>query len=310
MRVFRGLNQEFSQQRVLTIGNFDGLHLGHQAMLRRLHEQAAARGLPACVMSFEPHPREFFNPDNAPARLANLREKLEQFAELGMDEVIICPFNQKIANISADAFIDTLQTKLRTRYLLVGDDFCFGARRMGNVSLLKQKQIAGQFSVESFHSVKLGDTRVSSTAVRDALAQDDLAYAAALLGRTESMSGGVVRGLQLGRKWGFPTANVHLRHAKPPLQGVFVAQIYGVAATPLPAAVSLGWRPTIRHETHPLLEAHILDFAGDLYGKHIKIEFLHKLRNEAKFASTAALIAQIHADIAATRAYFHSSPSL
>ena len=306
MRIFRGLQPVNHHPRALTIGNFDGVHLGHQAMLRHLRQQADTLGCKMAVMVFEPHPREFFTPEAAPARLCNLREKLEQLAQYAVDEVFIARFNQRLAQQEPEDFIQhTLRQQLNTRFLLVGDDFCFGARRRGNISTLKQAQHAGVFEVAAFHSVQAQGERVSSTAVRRALAAGDCPHAAQLLGRAYSMSGRVVQGLQLGRTWGYPTANIHLKHQQPPLQGIFVVTLTDAQGISHQGVASLGWRPTIRHEERPLLEVHLFDFNQNLYGQSVQVHFLHKLRDEAKFADTDALIAQIKLDAAQAQAYFH-----
>lgn len=294
----------------LTIGNFDGVHLGHQAMIARLKRAARRLGVVACVMTFEPHPREVLTPDHAPARLTNLREKLVQLARLGVDRVQICRFDRAFANITAKSFVThILLQEMDVRWLLIGEDFRFGARRSGNIDLLQQYFVdTGKRELEVMAPVMLDDQRVSSTAIRHALADGNLAWAAELLGRPFSISGRVVGGLKLGKKLGFPTANIHLKDRYPLPNGIFVVEanwrndsnvvqrVRGVA--------SLGVRPTILESAHPVLEAHLFDFDGDIYGKHLQIEFLHRLRDEQKFPDMTTLVAQIEQDVVDAKAYF------
>lgn len=305
MRVFRTIPARADIPIALTIGNFDGVHLGHQAMLERLRREAAARALPAAVMTFEPHPREFFAPDQAPTRLSSLREKLEMLAALGVERTYVCRFNYDFARTPADEFVDEVLVRgLAVRWLLVGDDFRFGARRAGDFKLLQSLATQRGYEVESISSVTVAGRRVSSTAIRDALAGGDLGLAAQLLGRPYSISGRVVGGDRLGRTLGFPTANVRMRHNRPPLQGIFAVQVHGIGPRPLPGAASLGVRPTIRADGMPMLEVHILDFDADIYGRHVRVEFLHKLRDEQKFADVETLRAQIERDVQETRRFF------
>ncbi|MFN7086225.1 MAG: bifunctional riboflavin kinase/FAD synthetase, partial [Burkholderiales bacterium] len=234
MRITRSIPLAADTPVALTIGNFDGVHLGHQAMLAKLREAAARLGVPSCVMTFEPHPREFFAPDQAPTRLTSLREKLELIAAQGIERVVVCRFNYEFARHTAQDFIErTLVRGLGVRWLLVGDDFRFGARRAGDFTMLKHAASRFGFEVEAMPSVALDGVRVSSTAVRNALAAGDLAHAARLLGRPYSISGRVVRGDGLGRKLGFPTANMQMKHNRPPLSGIFVVELAGVADRPL-----------------------------------------------------------------------------
>jgi len=274
-------------------------------MLARLVETARARAMPPCAMTFEPHPREFFAPDRAPARLTSLREKLELLAAHGMERTYVCRFDYRFAQHTAEEFVErTLLAGLGVRHLLIGDDFRFGARRAGDFALLKQLSARLGFSVEAMGSVTLDGERVSSTAVREALAAGRLAHAAALLGRPYSISGRVVRGDGLGRKLGFPTANVQMKHNRPPLAGIFAVEVAGVAADLLPGVASLGVRPTVKLAAAPVLEVYLFDFDGDLYGRHVRIEFLHKFRDEQKFAGLAALTKQIAQDAADARSFF------
>jgi riboflavin kinase/FMN adenylyltransferase len=305
MRVFRTIPARADIPIALTIGNFDGVHLGHQAMLERLRREAAARALPAAVMTFEPHPREFFAPDQAPTRLSSLREKLETLAALGVDRAYVCRFTYDLARTPPEVFVERVLVRgLSVRWLLVGDDFRFGARRAGDLELLQALATGGGYVVDSISSVTIAGRRVSSTAIRAALAEGDLNLAAQLLGRPYSITGRVVAGDRIGRTLGFPTANVRMRHNRPPLQGIFAVRVHGIGSVPLPGAASLGVRPTIRAEGAPTLEVHILDFDRDIYGRHVRVEFLRKLRDELKFSDVETLRKQIARDVHETRLYF------
>lgn len=305
MRISRSIPVAADTPIALTIGNFDGVHLGHQAMLARLRDAAARYGVPPCVMTFEPHPREFFSPDQAPTRLTSLREKLELIAAHGVEHVIVCRFNYKFAQHTAQDFIEhTLAQGLGIRWLQVGDDFRFGARRAGDFVMLKQAASRYGFEVEAMASVMLDGERVSSTAVRNALAAGDLSYAGHLLGRPYSISGRVVRGDGVGRKLGFPTANMQMKHNRPPLTGIFVVELAGVAERPLHGVASLGIRPTVKTQGPPVLEVHVFDFDGNLYGRHVRVDFLHKLRDEEKYADLATLTRQIALDVENAKEYF------
>ncbi len=290
----------------LTIGNFDGVHLGHQAMLAELVRAAHRFDAPACVLTFEPHPREFFAPDKAPTRLTSLREKLELLADFGVDRVHLCRFSYAFAQITAEDFVDRVIARgLGARWLLVGDDFRFGARRGGDLVMLRQAAPRFGIEVAALTSVTLDGERVSSTAVRAALAAGELDRAGRLLGRAYSMSGRVVRGDGLGRKLGFPTANIQIKHNRPPLTGIFVVELSGVGEAPLRAVASLGVRPTVRQQGTPTLEVHIFDFDGDLYGRHVRVDFLRKLREEEKYADLVTLTRQIALDVDNAKSYFH-----
>jgi riboflavin kinase/FMN adenylyltransferase len=305
MRVFRTIPVRADTLIALTIGNFDGVHIGHQAMLARLRTEAAARGLLAAVMTFEPHPREFFAPDQAPTRLSSLREKLETLAAQGVERAYVCRFTYDLARTPPEIFVErVLLSGLGVRWLLVGDDFRFGARRAGDLRLLQAMSAEHDFEVVSMSSVVLEGQRVSSTAVREALAAGDLELAARLLGRPYSISGRVVGGSRIGRTLGFPTANVHMRHNRPPLQGIFAVQVHGIDSAPLPGAASLGVRPTIHANGTPTLEVHLLDFERDIYGRHVRVDFLHKLRDEQRYPDLQTLETQIALDVQQTRAYF------
>jgi riboflavin kinase/FMN adenylyltransferase len=293
----------------LTIGNFDGVHLGHQAMLARLKDAARARGLPACVMTFEPHPREFFAPDQAPTRLTSLREKLELLESFGVDRVQLIRFNFDFARITAEDFLNRILVRgLRVRWMLVGDDFRFGARRAGDRDMLEREAPRHGFQVAEMESFTLDGLRVSSTAVREALAAGKLALAARLLGRPYSISGRVVGGDRLGKKIGYPTANIQLKHNKPPVTGIFVVQVRGLGPQPLPGVASLGTRPTVHPDGgKPTLEVHLFDFAREIYGEHLRVDFLAKLRDEEKYPSLEALTRQIGRDVENARDYFRTA---
>jgi riboflavin kinase / FMN adenylyltransferase len=289
----------------LTIGNFDGVHLGHQAMLARLTDAARNLGVAPCVMTFEPHPREFFAPDKAPTRLTSLREKLELLNVAGVERVQICRFNFDFAKTTPDDFISRiLQRGLAARWILVGDDFRFGARRGGDFVMLRQAASRCGFEVHAITSVMVDGVRVSSTAVRDALAAGKMAVAERLLGRPYSISGRVVSGERLGRTLGCPTANVQMKHNRPPVSGIFAVLVHGVEGHALPGVASLGVRPTVAHNARPGLEVHILDFERDIYGSHLKVEFLHKFRDEEKYADVETLKRQIAIDVENTRVFF------
>jgi riboflavin kinase/FMN adenylyltransferase len=310
MRVIRNIPARADYPVALTIGNFDGVHLGHQAMLNRLKAAAAQRGLACAVMTFEPHPREFFSPDQAPTRLSSLREKLESLAVAGIDRVIVCRFNYDLARTAPETFVERVLIQgLGVRWLLIGDDFRFGARRGGDYTLLKSYAERGGYEVESMGSIMVGGQRVSSTAVREALDAGRLELVQRLLGRPYSMSGRVVSGDRIGRGLGFPTANIRMRHNRPALRGIFVVRVHGVDVGPRIGAASLGVRPTIDARGVPTLEVHVLDFVGDLYGKHIRVEFLHKLRDEVRFADLDALRRQIALDVEDTRQYCRAHDS-
>jgi riboflavin kinase/FMN adenylyltransferase len=256
------------------------------------------------VVIFEPHPREFFTPDQAPVRLTSLREKLELLAELGVDRVHICRFNKKFAQMSASDFIDALHQKLAVKYVLIGDDFRFGSGRSGDFALMEKIASHQGFTVEAMHSVLFDGIRVSSTAVRATLAAGHMRAATRFLDRPYSISGRVVHGDKIGRQIGFPTANVQMKHNRPPLTGIFVVRVTGDHIPPLHGAASLGVRPTVHANGRAVLEIHLLDFAQEVYGQHLCVEFLHKLRNEEKFPDMESLTQQIALDVENTRKWF------
>ncbi len=307
MQVFRHIPAKLQSPMALAIGNFDGMHLGHQALLKRLIAVAKTKSLTPAVMTFEPHPREFFTPLNAPSRLCNLREKLEYFMAADVQKTFICAFNQRFAAISAQVFMhEILRHKMQVHTILVGEDFKFGAKRAGTVADFK----ANGFDLIDFAPINFANERISSTRVRDALSYGNLQLASELLGRPYSISGKVVHGAKRGRELGFPTANVHIKHERPALTGVYAVklsatQFQGQQLDGLNAVANLGVRPTIAGVPKLLLEVHILDFNADLYGRHVHVEFLHKIRDEMKFDGLDALKAQIAQDIAVAREYFN-----
>jgi riboflavin kinase/FMN adenylyltransferase len=284
-----------------TIGNFDGLHLGHQAVIRGLLERARILGVPALVMCFEPTPREYFAPGQAPPRLTRFREKAELLACLDVDRFLCVPFNARVADTPPGVFIDELLVgALGIRHLVVGDDFRFGRNRDGDFALLAEAGRRHGFEVLSTPSFTVDGARVSSTRIREALAAGDLAAAERLLGRSYSMSGRVVEGARLGRALGYPTANLKLGRRVSPLDGIFAVRVNGVDTAPWPGVASLGTRPTV-DGGEMLLEAHLFDFDGNLYGRHLNVEFVARLREERRFDSLDALTEQMHEDAAQAR---------
>lgn len=306
MKFIRGIHNLREQHRgcVLTIGNFDGVHRGHQALLARLREEGRRRNLPVVVMLFEPQPLELFAAASAPARLTRLREKLRYLEEAGVDAVLCLRFDRRFAALSAHSFVaDLLVDKLGVRFLAVGDDFRFGAGREGDFLLLQKAGGDHGFDVISTQTFCDDGKRISSTAVRQALAEDDLPLAAALLGHPFSISGRVVHGDALGRTIGFPTANLPLRRYVSPVKGVYAVEVHGLGEQPLPGVANIGTRPTVAG-IRQQLEVHLLDVAIDLYGRHIEVVLCEKIRNEQRFASLDALKEQIAKDVVAARTFF------
>jgi len=305
MQVFRTIPEQAASPKVLTIGNFDGVHRGHRTLLERLIAHARSIALPAAVLTFEPSPREYFAPGQAPARLTSLREKLKLLEQCGVDQVYVCRFNARFASLSATDFIERILVQgLGTSYLMIGDDFRFGRGRTGDFGMLQRAGKEHRFKVDMMPTIDWEGERVSSSAVRDALENGEVEHAERLLGRAYQMSGRVMHGDKLGRQLGFPTANLQVKRKRLPLQGVFAVTLSGVAAQPLPGAASLGVRPTVAAGLKPVLEVHLLDFARDIYGAHVTVNFKHKLRDEKKYDSLDVLKAQIARDVSATRSYF------
>ncbi len=317
MLVFRGFHHPgVAAACALTIGNFDGVHRGHQAMLALLRSEAQHRGLPSCVLTFEPHPRDHFaarigQPDRAPARISTLRDKLSELESCGIDQTIVVPFNDRFAAQSPQAFIDeVLVHGLHARYVLVGDDFCFGAKRAGDYAMLDAAGQAQGFDVARMLSYEVRGHRVSSSAVREALAAGDMAHARALLGRPYSISGHVVHGRKLGRELGFRTLNLRFPHVRPAAMGIFVVQVHGLTPDhqPIGGVASLGVRPAVENAGRVLLETHCLAWPASLgpeggYGRCIRVELLHKLHDERHYASMEALRAGIAQDETDARAW-------
>lgn len=301
MRVTRDLTRSRDGPLALTIGNFDGVHRGHQAMLTRLVEAAEDLRLSPAVLTFDPHPREFFAPSTAPARLSTLRAKLECFRAYGVATVFVARFNAGLAALTAEDFIGAvLERGIGTRWLLVGEDFRFGRGRGGDLALLRRS--AKDFSVEAMQTVRVNGERSSSSLAREALAAGDLARVAALLGRNFSVAGHVAHGDKVGRTLGFPTANIPLRRP-PPLSGIFAVRAHGLGA-PRAGVASVGVRPTVTASGRPLAEVYLFDFDETIYGRRLTLEFLYKLRDEERYADLDALKSQIARDVAGARAYF------
>ncbi|MDM4765619.1 bifunctional riboflavin kinase/FAD synthetase [Pelomonas sp. SE-A7] len=331
MHVFRGFHHPgIAPECALTIGNFDGVHRGHQAMLALLRSEARHRGLPSCVLSFEPHPRDFFalrlgKPEMAPARIALLRDKLGELERCGIDQVVVLRFDERLCSLSAPDFIEQVLVQgLGARYVLVGDDFRFGAKRQGDYASLDAAGRLKGFDVARMMSYEVHGLRVSSSAVREALGAGRMEEAAALLGRPYSISGHVVHGAKLGRSLaesrpgaadGFRTLNLRFAHDKPAASGIFVVRVHGLGAEPLEGVASLGVRPTVEDAGRVLLEVHCLDWPATLgadggYGKLVRVELLHKLRDEARFDGLPALTEAIARDVDQARAYLATHAAL
>jgi riboflavin kinase/FMN adenylyltransferase len=287
--------------RVVTVGVFDGLHIGHRAILAQAQRVAAAAGYRTLVLTFEPTPKEFFSPSSAPPRLTSFRERFEQLAALGVDE-LLCPSFRAVRDFSPEQFIDDLLVnELDARHIVIGDDFRFGADRRGTAAQLRARGGLRGFTVTEVPPVFWQGERVSSTAIRQALRSGDLATAGAMLGRDYSISGHVVRGLGLGRKLGFPTANVNLKRLQAPVDGIFAARVTGLGPKSLAGVASVGTRPTIGG-SKALLEVLIFDFDREIYGQYITVHFVERLREERHFNDLAAMQRQMHIDVAAARA--------
>ena len=331
MQIFRGFHHPgIAPACALTIGNFDGVHRGHQAMLALLNSEARHRGVPSCVLTFEPHPRDFFaglqrKPDLAPARIATLRDKLTELRACGVDQCVVLPFDERLSSLAPEAFIrQVLQQGLGARYVLVGDDFRFGARRAGDYAMLDAAGAAQGFDVARMNSYQVRGLRVSSSAVRDALAGGNLSATAALLGRPYGISGHVLHGRKLGRELGrdagfpdgFRTLNLRFSHWKPAASGIFTVHVHGLTPEPLEGVANLGVRPSLDPNDvnggRVLLETHCLDWPAHLgaeggYGKIIQVDLLHKLHDELKYESLAALTAGIARDCETARTFFVST---
>lgn len=306
MKFIRGIHNLREQHRgcVLTIGNFDGVHRGHQALLAQLCKEGRQRNLPVMVMLFEPQPLELFAAEKAPARLTRLREKVRYLEQAGVDAVLCVRFDRRFAAQTAQSFVaDLLVDKLGVEFLAVGDDFRFGAGRQGDFLLLQNAGVEYGFDVISTQAFCDDGKRISSTAIRQALAEDNLPVANALLGRPFSISGRVVHGDALGRTIGFPTANLPLRRTVSPVKGVYAVEVQGLGSQPLPGVANIGTRPTVAG-LRQQLEVHLLDVSIDLYGRHIEVVLRDKIRNEQRFASLDALKEQIANDVVTARTFF------
>jgi riboflavin kinase/FMN adenylyltransferase len=322
MKVFRGLHHAtLAPGCALTIGNFDGVHRGHQAMLALLRAEAAQRGVASCALTFEPHPRDYFaattgKPALAPARIGSLRDKLQDLAQCGVDQTVVIPFNAGFAALAPDAFIQSVLVEgLRAKYVLVGDDFRFGSKRAGDYAMLDAAGDSLGFDVARMNSYEVHGLRVSSSAVRDALAQGRMADVERLLGRSYCISGHVVHGRKLGRTLGFSTLNLRFSHWKPAASGIFVVRVHGLVDHALPGVANLGVRPSLDptdvNGGRVLLETHCLEWPQRLgsdggYGKIIRVELLHKLHDELKYEGLKALECGIAADRDDAHAYFAS----
>ena len=319
MQIFRGFHHpQLAKACALTIGNFDGVHRGHQAMLALLKNEARHRGVPSCVMTFEPHPRDFFaklhqQPDLAPARIATLRDKLNELKACGVDQCVVLPFNQSFAAQQPQAFIEEVLVKgLGVKYVLVGDDFRFGSKRMGDYAMLDAASADLKFDVARMNSYEVRGLRVSSSAVREAMGRGAMQEVAQLLGRPYAISGHVVHGRKLGRELNCRTLNLRFTHWKPAASGIFVVQVHGLTDQPLAGVANLGIRPSLDASDvnggRVLLETHCLDWPDNLgaeggYGKIIRVELLHKLHDELKYDGLDALMQGIHQDCADARAW-------
>ena len=307
MHIIRGLTHSIPLEQgcVLTIGNFDGLHLGHKAVIEKLAQQGKLLGLPVVVMIFEPQPLEYFLGANAPSRLTRLREKVIQFSELPVNHLVILRFNREFANCDAEAFIERiLVKKLNVKHLVIGDDFHFGKARRGNFAMLREKGKLFGFKVENTQSFQVQGLRVSSTLIRDALGEGNLKLAAKLLGRSYSICGRVAHGNKLGRTLGFPTANIELLRKSTPVNGVFAVTMTGLNNCELQGVANVGTRPTVDGNAKVILEVHLFDFNKEIYGHYVEVHFKHKVREEMQFESIDLLKSQIEKDVLEAKAFF------
>ena len=294
MKIIRNTNLE-QLPCVVTIGNFDGVHLGHQALLDEVKKRAHDLKLESAVITFEPNPKDYFSQNKPQTRISSLREKIELFNEIKIDRIHIIKFNQEFSNVTANEFISVLIKKLKVKEIVIGEDFCFGRGREGGVKQLS----ASSMKLNIKNKILIDGKRISSTLIRNLLANDKLDVANEYIGRPYSISGKVVHGEKRGRKIGFPTANIHMRHNRPPLKGVFAVKFqnhFGVA--------NLGIRPSIKGEKKLQLEVHLLNFSSDLYGQHVSVIFLKKLRDEKKFKSLDELKEQIKLDVIKAKLFF------
>jgi riboflavin kinase/FMN adenylyltransferase len=307
MHLIRGLShlEPFKNGCVLTIGNFDGLHLGHRTVIKKLAERGEAVGLPVVIMIFEPQPLEYFLGDNSPSRLMRLREKVIEFAKLPVDNLLIVRFNRYFANCDAEQFIDdVLIKKLNVKHLVIGDDFHFGKARRGNFAMLKEKGKIYGFTVEDTGSYQVAGLRISSTLIRDALGEGDLAQAEKLLGHCYSVCGRVAHGDKRGRTIGYPTANIRMFRKNTPVNGVFAVTMTGIDGLEFEGVANVGTRPTVDGGSKVILETHLFDFDKEIYGHYVEVHFKQKIRDEVCFQSLEQLKAQIVKDVAETKKIF------
>jgi riboflavin kinase / FMN adenylyltransferase len=302
MELIRGLLNVREHQRgcAVSIGTFDGIHLGHQALLSRMREHAARLAVPTVLLTFEPMPREYLSPEAPPARLTSLRERWRVLESMRLDNVLVLRFGEALRNLSGEAFARLLAQDLRARAVVVGHDFRFGCNGEATAPMLAEVGQRLGFQVDVVSPVLLDGTRVSSSGVRDALRRGEFGLVQQRLGRPYTMRGRVVHGQRLGRDLGFPTANLRIERLRSPLQGIFAIRVHGIEATPLAGVASLGTRPTVGG-VQTLLEVHLFDFAADLYGREIEVEFVAKLRDEERYDTLEALVEQIHRDVAQAR---------
>jgi riboflavin kinase/FMN adenylyltransferase len=307
MRLIRGLShiEPLKNGCVLTIGNFDGLHLGHRAVIKKLVERGTSLALPVVIMIFEPQPLEYFLGENAPSRLMCLREKVVQFSKLPIDYLLIVRFNKYFSNFDAEQFIDeVLIKKLNVKHLVIGDDFHFGKARRGNFAMLKEKGEIYGFKVEDTGSYHIDGLRISSTLIRDALLEGDLAKAERLLGHCYSVCGRVAHGDKRGRTIGYPTANIKMFRKNTPVDGVFAVTMTGIDGLEIKGVANVGTRPTIEGGSKVILETHLFDFDKEIYGRYVEVHFKQKIRDEKRFQSLDELKAQIVKDVIETKKFF------
>jgi riboflavin kinase/FMN adenylyltransferase len=313
MQLIRGLShlEPFKNGCVLSIGNFDGLHLGHRAVIRKLVERGKVLGLPVVIMFFEPQPLEYFLGDNAPSRLMRLREKVIEMAKLPVDNLLIVRFNQNFANRDAEQFIEHILIKtLNVKHLVIGDDFHFGKARRGNFAMLKEKGRLNGFTVEDTGSFQLGGLRISSTLIRDALVAGDLKRAEKLLGHCYSVCGRIAHGDKLGRTIGYPTANIRMHRKNTPVNGVFAVTMTGIDGLEFEGVANVGTRPTLDGGSKVILETYLFDFNKEIYGRYVEVHFHQKIRDESRFHSLEELKAQIVKDVAETKKIFAETKKL
>lgn len=306
MLIFQGISPAKASRsgRAITIGNFDGVHLGHQALIRKTLALAKEQQLISAVITFEPHPKAFFTPDQAPKKIQGLRGKANALSDLGVDELWVLRFRRSLASMTADAFMEQfLHQSLCAKAIVIGDDFCFGAKRQGSFELLQSSEVRFGWKAYRLSTVSHDNERISSSLLRDALSSGDLAQAERLMGRAYCLSGHVTHGKKLGRNIGFPTLNIPV-HSNLVTSGVFVVSVSGLGPEPIAGVASLGHRPTVEQQGRLLLEVHLFDWSGDAYGKIVRVTFHKKLRDEIRYDDLAAMTQQIQLDAQQARDYF------